>query len=368
MKYTDILIVGGGPAGLCAAISAAEAGCKVLLIDRNKSLGGQLVKQTHMFFGSEKQYASVRGIDISRILLDQIRSKENIEILNDTTMIGIYEDGMVTAETAGKYIKIKAKSKVIATGASEKTLAFPNNDLPGIYGAGAVQTLMNEYGIKPGKRVLMVGAGNIGLIVSYQLLQADVEVAAIIDAAPKIGGYLVHASKIRRAGVPIYTGYTVKEAHGKDQLQGATICKLDENWNPIGGTEVDFDIDVMCIAVGLSPLGELLWQAGCEMKYVNELGGYVPLRNEDMETSIPGIFVAGDVGGVEEASSAMVEGYLAGINAAQSVGYTVYNIVEKKVELYHQLHALRSGPVGIKIREGIAQLQTILEAAVSSSI
>ncbi|MBB6216548.1 sarcosine oxidase subunit alpha [Anaerosolibacter carboniphilus] len=368
MKYTDVLIIGGGPAGLCAAISAAEAGCKVLLVDRNKSLGGQLVKQTHMFFGSEKQYASVRGIDICRILLDQIRSKESIEILNDTTILGIYEDGVITAETSGKYIKIIAKSTIVATGASEKTLAFPNNDLPGIYGAGAVQTLMNEYGIKPGNCVLMVGAGNIGLIVSYQLLQAGVKVAAIIDAAPKIGGYLVHASKVRRAGVPIYTSYTVKKAHGKNELQGATICKLDENWNPIEESEMDLDIDVMCIAVGLSPLGELLWQAGCEMKYVNELGGYVPLRNENMETSVPRIFVAGDVGGVEEASSAMVEGYLAGMNAAQSIGHTVYNMEEKKKDLHDQLHALRSGPVGIKIREGIAQLQTILEAAASSDI
>ncbi|MDF2547933.1 MAG: pyridine nucleotide-disulfide oxidoreductase [Anaerosolibacter sp.] len=368
MKYTDVLIIGGGPAGLCAAISAAEAGCKVLLVDRNRSLGGQLVKQTHMFFGSEKQYASVRGIDISKILLNQIHDKENIEILNDTTILGIYEDGVITAESSGIYMKIKVKSTIVATGASEKTLAFPNNDLPGVYGAGAVQTLMNEHGIKPGKNVLMVGAGNIGLIVSYQLLQAGVKVAAIIDAAPNIGGYLVHASKVRRSGVPIYTRHTVKQAYGKDELKGATIHKLDENWNPIEGTEMDLDIDVMCIAVGLSPLCELLWQAGCEMKYMNELGGYVPLRNERMETSIPGIFVAGDVGGVEEASSAMVEGYLAGINAAQSIGHTVCNIEEKKKDLHDQLHALRSGPVGTKIREGITQLQTVLEAAASSSL
>ncbi|KXG73737.1 NAD(P)/FAD-dependent oxidoreductase [Thermotalea metallivorans] len=368
MKSTDILIIGGGPAGLCAAISAAEAGCKVLLADRNKSLGGQLVKQTHMFFGSEKQYASVRGIDICRLLLEKIHSMENVEIFNDTTVLGVYEDGIVTAEASGKYLKIKPKSMIVATGASEKTLAFPNNDLPGIYGAGAVQTLMNEYGIKPGKRVLMVGAGNIGLIVSYQLLQAGVEVAAVIDAAPKIGGYWVHASKIRRMGVPMYTSYTVKEAYGKDALEGAVIWKLDQHWNPIHGTEMDLEIDVMCIAVGLSPLAELLWQAGCEMKYVNELGGFVPIRDENMETSVKGIFVAGDVAGVEEASSAMVEGYLAGIGAAQSIGHTVYNVEEKKRDFIQQLDALRSGPVGVKIRQGIAQLQSMAEAAAGEKL
>lgn len=366
MKNVETLIVGGGPAGLCAAISAAEEGSKVLLVDRNSELGGQLIKQTHMFFGSEKQHASVRGIDISDILLKKIHNNGNIEVLLNSTVLGMYDDGIVTIEKENKeYIKIKPKATVVATGASEKTLAFPNNDLPGIYGAGAVQTLMNVYGVKPGEKVLMVGAGNIGLIVSYQLMQAGVKVAAIIDAAPKIGGYLVHASKVRRMGVPIYTGYTIKEAKGKDFLEGATIWKLDEKWNPIEGTEINFDVDVICISVGLSPLAELLWQAGCEMKYINELGGFVPVRNEMMETSVEGIFVAGDVAGVEEASSAMVEGYLAGLSAANYLGYYSYNVKEKREDYLTQLNDLRSGPIGSKIRSGISKILYVNEAAAS---
>ncbi|AOT68209.1 NAD(P)/FAD-dependent oxidoreductase [Geosporobacter ferrireducens] len=368
MKPAEVLIIGGGPAGLCAAISAAELGCKVLLVDRNKKLGGQLVKQTHMFFGSEKQYASIRGIDIADLLLDKIENNKNVEILSDTTILGIYEDGVVTADQSGKYFKIKPDAIVVATGASEKTLAFPYNDLPGVYGAGAVQTLMNEYGVKPGNRVIMLGAGNIGLIVSYQLMQAGVEVAAVVDASPKIGGYLVHASKIRRMGVPIFTGHTVKEAYGSKALEGVTVWQLDDKWNAIEGSEKHFDVDVMCIAVGLTPLSELLWQAGCEMKYVNELGGFVPVRNEDLETSVKGIFVAGDVSGVEEASSAMVEGYLAGLSAANYLGYTLYNINERKQDLHQQLDALRSGPVGEKIRKGISELVYKSEAAVSEEV
>jgi len=152
-------------------------------------------------------------------------------------------------------------------------------------------------------------------------MQAGVEVAAILDAAPKIGGYLVHASKIRRMGVPILTGYTVKEAIGDDCLEKAIICQLDEKFNQIPGTEQEFDVDVMCISVGLTPLNELLAMRGCEMKYVAQLSGTVPVRNENYETTVENVFVAGDTTGVEEASAAMVEGYLAGLCAAAKIGH-----------------------------------------------
>ncbi len=363
MKRVEILVVGGGPAGLCAAINAAEAGAKVLVLERDGKLGGQLIKQTHMFFGSEKQHASVRGVDIATILFDKIDKLDNIEILTNASVIAMYDDGVVSAEIDGNYTKIKPERIIVSTGASEKTLAFPNNDLPGIYGAGAVQTLMNVYGVKPGDNVLMVGAGNIGLIVSYQLMQAGVNVKAILDAAPTIGGYLVHASKVRRMGVPIYTGYTVKEAHGQDYLEKATIVKLDEKWQQIEGTEIDFEADVLCISVGLSPLGELLWQAGCEMKYVGELGGFVPMRTDMLETTIEGLFVAGDVCGVEEATSAMVEGYLAGIAAAESLGYEIESFEEMKQDYLNQLESLRSGHVGDRIRGGLDKVTIKTELA-----
>ncbi|SNS66096.1 sarcosine oxidase subunit alpha [Anaerovirgula multivorans] len=366
MKNVELMVIGGGPAGLCAAIKAAELGVSVLLVERDRWLGGQLVKQTHMFFGSEKQHAATRGIDIAKLLIDKIEAMENIEVIKNATVLGIYEDGIITIEGEGKYQKIKPKAVIVATGASEKTLAFPKNDLPGIYGAGAVQTLMNVYGVKPGQRVLMVGAGNIGLIVTYQLMQAGVHVEAIIEGAPKIGGYLVHASKIRRMGVPIYTSYTVKEAEGENDLEEVTIWRLDEGWNPIPGTEIRLDVDVICVSVGLTPLSELLWQAGCKMQFVTALGGFVPIRDEEMQTSVKGIFVAGDVAGVEEASSAMVEGQLAGLSAASYLGYTVYNIKEIKQDLLHQLQALRSGPVGEKIRQGISEIIASKEVAAAA--
>jgi sarcosine oxidase subunit alpha len=359
MKQAEIVIIGGGPAGLCAALSAAKSGAKVLIIDKNKNAGGQLIKQTHMFFGSEKQYASTRGIDIPEILIKELfQYKENVEIKTDSTVVGMYEDGIITVlEKEDNYYKIEPKAVIVATGAYEKFLSFPNNDLPGIYGAGAVQTLMNVYGVKPGDRVLMVGAGNIGLIVSYQLMQAGVEVKAILDAAPKIGGYLVHASKIRRMGVPILTSHSVKEAIGENFLEKALVCKVDDRFSLIAGTEMTFDVDVMCISVGLTPLNELLAMRGCEMKYIPQLSGLVPIRNENYETTVENVFVAGDATGVEEASAAMVEGFLAGLCAAAKIGYKTKDFNDRRNEYISQLNNLRSGPAGKHILAGIEQIR-----------
>lgn len=357
IKNVEVLVIGGGPAGLCAAAAAASLGAGVLLCERDYVPGGQLVKQTHKFFGSEKQYAGDRGIHIGKMLVDSVTADPNIEIMTEATVLGIYEDGIVTVLHNNKHVKIRPQKTIVATGASEKFLAFPGNDLPGIYGAGAVQTLMNVAGVKPAERVLMVGAGNIGLIVSYQLMQAGVEVAAIVEASPRIGGYLVHASKIGRAGVPILTGHTIKKAYGNGALEGVVICKLDENFKQIPGTEEDIKCDTLCLAVGLSPLTELCWQAGCKMEFIRELSGHIPLVDENLETTVAGLYAAGDVSGIEEASSAMVEGRLAGYAAAESLGYEPEKAKELKEAAAAELAELRSGPTGARILAGIKKAE-----------
>ena len=356
IKPVEIMVIGGGPAGLCAALSASSLGAKVLLAERDDIPGGQLVKQTHKFFGSEKQYAGDRGIHIGQMLVENAQSDPNIEIWTKSTVLAIYEDGIVTVEHEEKHVKIKPERIIIATGAAEKFLAFPGNDLPGIYGAGAVQTLMNVAGVKPAERVLMIGAGNIGLIVSYQLKQAGVEVAAVIEGLPTIGGYLVHASKIRRAGIPILTRHTILEAYGDGQVEGAVIAEIDEKWQPIPGTERKIPCDTICLAVGLSPLTELAWQAGCDMMFIRELSGHVPVIDANLETTRPGIYCAGDVSGIEEASSAMVEGRLAGINAAASLGYCSKKAKKLQKEAEEELRELRSGPMGEHILKGLTKM------------
>ncbi|NJE27131.1 sarcosine oxidase subunit alpha, partial [Thermococcus sp. MV5] len=124
-------------------------------------------------------------------------------------------------------IEFRGRAVIVATGAMEKMIPFENNDLPGIYGAGAIQTLMNTYGVKPGDKVLIVGAGNVGLILAYQLIQAGVEVKAIVEAMPKVGGYFVHAAKVRRLGVPILTRHTILRAEGKERVERAVVAQLD---------------------------------------------------------------------------------------------------------------------------------------------
>jgi thioredoxin reductase len=234
-------------------------------------------------------------------------------------------------------------------------------------GAGAVQTLMNIHRVLPGRRALMVGSGNVGLIVAYQLLQAGAEVQAVLEATPQVGGYSVHAAKLRRSGVPIFTSHTVAEVRGTDSVEEAAVVALDHDWQPVAGTERTFSVDLICIAVGLSPEADLCRMAGCELKYLKTLGGHVPIHNERMETPIPGIYVAGDVAGIEEASTAMEEGRLAGLAAAEALGYVPESQFEERARAIRgRLSSLRMGPFGEARRK--AKQELISSWSYSSSI
>jgi len=341
MIHTDLLVVGAGPAGLSAAIEAARSGLKALLIDRNNALGGQLIKQTHMFSGAGKQFSSLRGFEIANKLIEEISELPNVETHIATTVLAAYDDGIWTADIGGKYEKIKPRAVVVATGASEKTMSFPGNDIPGIYGAGAMQTLMNQYGIMPAKRVIMLGSSNIGLIVSYQLMQAGVEVVAVVESEQKVKGFDNYAANIRKLGIPIITGYGVKSAHGADMLEGATIWKLDEQGQGIPLTERKMFADTLCVAAGLSPLTEILWQAGCKMEYNADLGGHVPVTDENFRTSVENVFACGDVAGVSDAGSALIKGKLAGLSAVEYLGCGTDDLSTQKAEAHSQLKAIK---------------------------
>ena len=359
----QLAIIGGGPAGLSAAIAAGRLGVECVVIDENAVAGGQLIKQTHMFFGSKEHHARVRGVDIGGILLKELEDLP-VRTMTDTTVLGLYPDRVLALLRDGKLHRLTADAVILATGASENMLAFPDSDLPGVYGAGAVQTLMNVDGVAPGKRVLMVGAGNIGLIVSYQLLQAGVEVAAVVEGLPEIGGYHVHAAKIRRAGVPILTSHTILGAVGTDRVEGAVVSKIGSDWQPIEGTEVEFDVDTICLAVGLTPNCELAGQIGCDEAHVAELGGRVAVHDASLETTVPGVFIAGDASGIEEASTAMLEGRLAGIEAAAKLipHQETDRLARLRSEAEEGLHALRAGPFGKHARTGKKKMLSLAGA------
>lgn len=357
MMETEFAVVGAGPAGLSAALEAGRAGVQTVLIDENQAPGGQLFKQIHKFFGSKEHWAATRGIDIGIKLLTQVE-KAGIKVMLDTVVWGIFDGGKILAIKEGdRNRRVRAEKILLATGASENPLAFPGWTLPGVLGAGAAQTLVNLHRVLPGTRVLMVGAGNVGMIVAYQLLQAGANVAAVVEALPKIGGYGVHASKIRRMGVPILTGHTVKEASGDAMVERAAVIQIDEQGNPIPGTEREFEVDTICIAVGLHSLAELAWICGCEFAYISELGGHVPLHTEKMETTMPGVYVAGDVAGIEEATVAMEEGRLTGVDVARCLGYISNRKAETLTrEIQARIELIRSGPFGEVLGEAKERL------------
>lgn len=301
----QVLIVGAGPSGITSAMELADLGFSVILVDDKDHLGGKLVLQTHKFFGSMADcYAGTRGTDIGKILEQEALKKENLTIMTNSTVVGIYSDGKagVYQDKEEKYIHISFEGLIVATGARERSLVFPGNDLPGVFGAGAFQTLVNRDLVKSSERVLIVGCGNVGLIGAYHALQAGIGVVGIIDIAPQISGYKVHADKIKRMGVPIYLNHTLIGVTGEGKVERATIAQVDENWNPLVKTAKTFDVDTVLIAVGLSSANEF-FAAGAD-------GGFPVLKT-------------GDASEIAEASSAMMGGRIIGREMAKILGENV---------------------------------------------
>lgn len=343
MKRFDLIVVGAGPSGLSAAVEAAKHGLNVVVFDENEKPGGQLFKQIHKFFGSKEHKAKIRGFRIGEELLKEA-NEAGVKVELNSTVIGLYQNKEVVVKNNESINHYKADAVIIASGASENMVAFEGWTLPGVIGAGAAQTMLNLHGIKPGNKILMLGSGNVGLVVSYQLKQCGCDVVAVVDAAPKIGGYGVHAAKVARTGVPFYLSHTIVKAKGNNCVESVTIGEVDSSFKIIPGTEKTFDVDTICLAVGLSPMSQLLKMAGCEMELNAAKGGTVPICDEYGMTSIPGIYVSGDVSGIEEASSAMIEGRIAGNAVSEYLGFINGDELKKKSEeLEASLQSLRQG-------------------------
>ena len=353
----DIGVIGGGPAGLAAACEAARLQAKVVVIDENSQPGGQLTKQIHKFFGASSHGAGTRGIDLAGKLVDEAMSL-GVLFISGAVVYAIFDGGRIVEfhdELATH--ALDARHLILATGASENALAFPGWTKPGVMTAGALQTMMNIHRVLPARRILMVGAGNVGLIVSYQAMQAGAEIVAVLEAEPHVGGYSVHATKLERMGVPILTSTTLSRVMGERLVHKAEIVSLSETRQCIPGSERWLDTDLVCLAVGLSPLVELPAMAGCRLEYSPVLGGLVPWHDRNMRTSLPSLFVAGDVSGVEEASTAIEQGRLAGIGAAESLGLISPAAAKvQKEDIYGNLNLLRSGSKGKLIAVAKARL------------
>jgi len=302
-REVDVLIIGGGPAGLSAAIELGKLGVNALIVDDKDRLGGKLVLQTHKFFGSVKDsHAGTRGFEIGKILQDELLSLSSVEVWLNATAVAVFSDNIVGVIKENQYQKIRPQKLLVATGAREKMLSFPGNTLPGVYGAGAFQTLVNRDLVKSSEKVLIVGGGNVGLIAGYHAIQADITVVALIEALPQVGGYKVHADKLKRLGVPIYTSHTVVSANGTDWVESVTIARLDEKWQVMPDTHKTFEVDTVLIAVGLAEVNEF----------------YLKAKQWGMD-----VFCAGDAQEIAEASAAMFTGKIEGHKIAQSLNIDV---------------------------------------------
>ena len=320
----DVLIIGAGPAGLSAALELGRLNVPTLIVDDKDRPGGKLVLQTHKFFGSiEDSHAGTRGFEIARILEKQLQASPSIEFWLNTTAVGVFSDRIVGVLRDGRYVKIRPRKLLVATGAREKMLSFPGNTLPGVYGAGAFQTLVNRDLVRSSERVLIVGGGNVGLIAGYHAIQAGIEVAALIEALPQLGGYKVHADKLKRLGVPLLTGHTIVSADGQDHVSSATVAALDGNWRVIDGSHKTYAVDTVLMAVGLAEVNEF----------------HLKAKQWGMD-----VFNAGDAQEIAEASAAMFTGKIAGYEIARSLGLEVGEI-PGEWEAKAQILKSKPGPV-----------------------
>ncbi|ABL78338.1 FAD-dependent oxidoreductase [Thermofilum pendens] len=357
----DVMVIGSGPAGLSAALASASAGLEVHVFERHFRPGGQLVKQTHKFFGSGELFGGLRGFQIAERLVSEAE-RAGVKIHTRSPVLGWFGEGVFAVNEGGRLLRVRAKAVVVGTGAVERFLPFPGNTLPGVMGAGAAQTLMNEYGVKPGEKAVVVGAGNVGLIVSYQLLQAGVSVEAVVEVRPEIGGWFVHAAKLRRLGVPILTEHTVVRAEGRGRVERVVISRVGKDFQPLKEYERSVEADLLLLAVGLTPESRLLAEMGARMTWSTELGGYVPYRDRYMETSIPGVYVAGDASGIEEATTALLTGRVAGLSAAIRILGERGELVEEREKALRMLDETRRTPFSARVVEGIRRVSVGVQA------
>ncbi len=329
------LIIGGGPAGLSAAIELGKLGIETLLIDDKHRLGGKLVLQTHRFFGSiNAVYAGTRGIDIAAKLENQARELDSVRIWLNSTALAVFSDHKVGVLRNGDaYALVRPQVLLVAAGAREKSLAFRGNTLPGVYGAGAFQTLVNRDLIKPTERLFIVGGGNVGLIAGYHALQAGINVVGLVEALPECGGYKVHKDKLARFGVPIYTSHTILSANGQESVESVTIAQVDNRFQPVPGTEKSFECDTVLIAVGLDSVNEF----------------YLKAKAFGVTA-----FAAGDAEEVAEASAAMFSGKIKGLEVAQALGR---NVGEIPTDWYRTAEILKSKP-GQVVKERIPEAES----------
>lgn len=321
---------------MAAANEAAAAGARVILIDEYLRLGGQFFKQVPSAFAVKnvaflgEEYG--RGQELIRLV-----SEGKVDIWLDSLVWGAFSERRLGVIRGGRSIDLHAEKVIIATGAYDRPIPFPGWTLPGVITAGAAQTLAKSQWVVPGDRILLVGAGPFQLPVAQQLIKSGARVVAVVEAVslPKLllGSLnalgrpdrileaLGYWLAIRRSGADLVFGHTISQAVGEHEVRGAVLAAIDDDWRAKPGTERRLEVDTICLAFGFLPSTQATRLFGCAERFDALTGGFLPKHDENMETSVPGVFVAGESAGIGGADVALGEGRLAAIEAVRQLGY-----------------------------------------------
>jgi NADPH-dependent 2,4-dienoyl-CoA reductase/sulfur reductase-like enzyme len=378
---SPLVVVGGGPAGMAAAIEAARAGLSCTLIDEAPRLGGQIYRQPPPEFAIAD--AARLGKDFSRG--ERLRSElaevaDRVEVLSRTLVHGVWNGRELLWSSEGASGLTHAERLVLATGAYDRPVPFPGWTLPGVLTAGGAQTLLRTMRIRPGRRAVIAGTGLLLPSLANRLQESGTEIVAVLEAGASLWsperllkdwGEWEFArdawdawQELGHAGIPFLPHHTVLEAYGREGVEGVSYGPVDaQSWSPLRDQAITVEADLVVLGFGFVPRTELSELAGCGHEHVPELGGWVPIRNASMQTTLPGVFAAGDGAGVAGPLAAELEGRIAGITIAEQAGHIRTDEAESRREpLMERLRSLRRVRKALdeasRIRPGLSDLVT----------
>lgn len=339
----EVAVIGGGPAGLSAALAAAECGARVILLDAYPTPGGQYYWQSAKDCLSKPTRHQRQGFK-----LWQRVKQANVRIISDAQVWYIDPGKKILFHTNAGNFQVRAQALVLATGAYDRAIPFPGWNLPGVMMTGGAQNLLYQH-VLPGKRVLLVGTGPLQLVVAKKLLDAGADVVAVLEGnrllpsgiryLPALWGQwermeegVTSYATMLRKGVSYRQGWGILEAHGSKEVEGATIARLDRDWRPVLGSEQEVECDTICINYGFLPFNALSRQIEAQQVWNDVLGGIIPKRDENLQTSVEGVYAVGDCAGMGGVRMALIEGRIAGYAAARKAGYPLPKGALNKVQ------------------------------------
>ena len=294
--HVDVAVIGGGPAGLAASLAARKEGAeRVLIIERNTELGGILQQCIHHGFGLHRFKDELTGPEYAQRFIDFVKETD-IEVLLETMVLEVTPERKIYAvNSESGMLEIHAKSIVLAMGCRERTrgaLRIPGGRPAGVFSAGTAQRYVNIDGYVPGKKAVILGSGDIGLIMARRFTLEGAKVEAVVEVLPYAAGLTRNVVQcLEDYDIPLHLQSTVIEIHGNKRIEAVTIAKVDEKWNPIPGTEQKIECDTLLLSVGLVPENELSSQAGVAIDPITN----GPIVDDSMMTNLPGIFACGNV-------------------------------------------------------------------------